>query len=534
MNEELYQAEGSSAQAQPAQEQVPGYPPHPTPPVITGTTNQNEIDQTQAAYQWAYQAVVRSCQALAKSPVPPAVVTWFGSDPTYYPKAAKVFNDMAASMSAVEPVKFTTSDPAQECTTLRGFRYAYWDPSTQQICLCWWFFLFFVSSGQQAEVVVHEVAHSVANLPQEEYDMEECRRLAADNPAQAIQNADNYGYFAMEIYPEKPSSNGIWADDSKWPSNSSALTPTAPLDSTNAQPAAAASAVDGAMIVMYQSSISDMYLYYRTWNVALNQWSGPTTIYNPMTGDKCKTLYGPTAAFLDGKFYCVYIDGTKGSASYGNLVYILSPDGGLHWSPPQPLPTITKPLLNPGLTAYRGQLWCAFADLGGVLLTMTGTPSASGVSWEAPVQVGQPPSWTQTAPGLGVFEDCLYCVYTHGSNDNGALHFRVRQEDLWLDEEIRADSQTPSGAALAEWAVDSERIFVCLYRSYGSETNLKYITKSGSTPWSMEFREASNKSSNGPAMVSYGEMLFAFYRGGDRDTIYWDHTITPGIDRGRP
>lgn len=498
----------------------------PRPPIIIGA-NPDQITKINAAYAWSYQAIDASISAVwAKKDLSKL---WFGEeDKSRYDSVESNLKKMKQWMTWVSPVTIDLTDPDRHCKP-DTWGYAYRGTFTVYVCPL--FFASKASPKDRMETLVHESGHAAASLAGtgEVYGREPCKKLAKDDPSHAIKNADNYCYFASDVCPKPQSGNGVWAKDTTWHS-----------DATNDRPAAAINGTNDLVMVMYRSSNADNYLYFRRWYVKDNTWIGPTRIVNKATGTPCKTSVAPAVAecrsAYGGMLVAVYVDGDPKSATYQQVMYVWSDNFGLSWSVPQVVDLGVDPRFpfrqesSPALTTVNGQLLLVLmdaSDTSGHLVSLLGSPSSDGISWSwPPSPVGPPdsPSVSFVDPGLGVLDGTIYCVYTQG---DGGLRFVTSLDGTkWEPEQHLPNCQTSAGAALAQWNT-TPPVLMCLYRSLEPDKNLRYVTHTPgvSWDWDMEFREDSNLSSSGPAMVASGTTLYAFYKASSGNRIYWDHTL---------
>jgi hypothetical protein len=212
----------------------------------------------------------------------------------------------------------------------------------------------------------------------------------------------------------------------------------------------------------------------------------------------------------------------------------------LSWSLPQVIDHEVDPrfpfktLSSPALTTFNAQtvndqlllVLIDASESSGHLVSLLGSPSSDGISWSwppSPVGPDDSPSASLVDPGLGVLDGTIYCVYAQG---DGGLRFVTSSDGTdWEPEQHLPNCQTSAGAALAQWNT-TPPVLMCLYRSLEPDKNLRYVTSTqGRWDWDMEFREDSNLSSSGPAMVACGTTLYAFYKASSGNRVYWDHTV---------
>lgn len=491
----------------------------PHPPIIVGA-DPDQITKINAAYAWSYQAIDASISAVwVKKDLSKL---WFGEEgKSDYDSVESNLKKMKQWMTGERLVTIDLTDPNGWC---KPDVWGYATRGSFEVYVCPKFFASKASPKDRVETLVHEFGHAAASMnanTAEVYGREPCKKLAKDVPSHAIDNAENYCFFASDVCPKPQSGNGVWAKDTTWH-----------WDATNDRPAAAINSTNDLVMVMYRSSNADNYLYYRRWYVKDNTWTGPTTIVNKATGTPCKTSVAPAVAECLGMWVAVYVDGDPKSATYEQMVYVWG-DFGLSWSVPQvvvrwPDSPVGR-LSSPALTTVNGQLLLVLIDAlesSGHLVSLLGNPGSGGILWFSPSPVGPPhsPSASSVDPGLGVLDGTIYCVY---AQEDGGLRFVTSRNGTdWEPEQDLPNCQTSAGAALAQWNT-TPSVLMCLYRSLEPDKNLRYVTHTQGArwDWDMEFREDSNLSSSGPAMVACGTTLYAFYKASSGNRIYWDHTL---------
>jgi hypothetical protein len=485
--------------------------PTPRTPVIVGA-DKDQTQEIMAAYTWAFQSIVKSVNSLQPEVSNGSAYSyWFG--PTTYSQTVLANFQEMQTLMAVNQLKINLSDPEDECS---WDIYAYVYGGTT-IYICNLFFnLVFSSDSTRAQTIVHEVGHLAAGLQDIEYGEWGSNYLAATSPQQAILNADNYGYYALEVYPEPPpNNNGVWAKDSQL------------SGSTQGKPAVASSASAGSMILCWQDSNSSKnWLWYSEWNAAQNSWAKPVQMYNGATGLRCVTSAGPAIAAIEDFFYMMYIDGDPKSPTYQFLVYTSSSDNGLHWAVPQKVVTDLNPTKSPALIAATdGNLYCVYVSSDGYLCTISGAPSEEQISWGIPYSNGVQ---SDIEPCLGQYVDMLYCMYTSG--DNAIQLLRAPLGGAWQLYGELPESQTQAAPALVQWNPANSTIpyLMCLYRGVDPDQNLHYTLYDGNL-WTYQFRESGNKTKGGLALASYGYLLYSFHRGASSSNLWWSKTVSSPI-----
>ncbi|KAG8740765.1 hypothetical protein FRC10_003923 [Ceratobasidium sp. 414] len=120
---------------------------------------------------------------------------WFGTyDNQRYRNVASHFDKIGGQAS--------TNDYDCTCTEAGVFAYVYPDqPGAVYLCPAFWTAPV-TGTDSRAGTIVHENSHFVINGGTKDYayGQANCRKLAANNPGQAAQNADNHEYF-VETMP---------------------------------------------------------------------------------------------------------------------------------------------------------------------------------------------------------------------------------------------------------------------------------------------------------------------------------------------
>jgi hypothetical protein len=168
---------------------------------------------------------------------------WFGADDAQ--RRTIVNNNFTTIQQWMETtvISYECSDPEGECQS-DWYAYTYPGSTTIYICSYFWAWWPFSNEEEQAQTVVHELVHAaVGYLESGVYGQSACAALAVNNPAAAITNADNYGYFALDLQPGPlPQNNGIWTVNQSM------------SDRTVARPAIAASSSSGSLLLVYQGT----------------------------------------------------------------------------------------------------------------------------------------------------------------------------------------------------------------------------------------------------------------------------------------
>lgn len=133
-----------------------------------------------------------------------AYITWFGAlDNDRVVQVAKNVHDMLHQLTNS---RITIHYLGDEC---EAGDYAYTDSSGHgslngvNVNLCAAYFTApLLGSNSQTGTIIHELTHIIFDTDDHEYSQEDCKELARNNPARAIDNADNYEYF-IESHPDK-------------------------------------------------------------------------------------------------------------------------------------------------------------------------------------------------------------------------------------------------------------------------------------------------------------------------------------------
>lgn len=502
-------------------------PKSPTPPQISGA-NQQMTEQIQQAWDRGYQASVKAwelVQALLNSSNPQNddYDTWFG---TYSVQNAQTvlntFQQIILTMANPKQVmQIKAGSAATSCT---GTLYGYSGYHAPYIALCdtlfgstlseWWYWTDW--DDERMLTVVHEMTHLVANTVDGAYGESASAELAETDPAEAVETADNYAYFALAVegsYQEPD--NGVWVKD------------TTPFSaSIQGRPGAAVSQAGGSLMLAWQDSNS--WLWVNELNFSKGSWGSKSKLANPASPKKYRiAASGPALAAVGTTFYMLYIDGDAKSPTYNAILCLQSADYGEHWSLPAVVITAPGSTLSPSLLAGpSGQLYGLYTGAGGALYSIVGTPAADGtsVSWNQPVALNVVSTF---GPALGYYEGMFYLVAVAA---NGTVQMRTSSDFVsWAAGPLLPLVTTSAAPALSSWSVPGENNpwLMCLYRGVEPDRHLYYAVFDGST-WGVPVREAQNQSKGGPALAAFGPTLFALHPGNHTNKLWWSHTPLTG------
>lgn len=156
-------------------------------------TDEEESTITDAVAM-ARTAVVRSLQCLKDSSCT-NYTDWFGSKPNaeHYERVSKTYSQVEKGLKS----NWIAKCNADQCDP-NTYAYVYPGDRSRTIHLCNVFL--HRSTGNELELTntpIHEMSHfsNVGGTDDWAYGPGGCQRLARDDPEQAVDNADNYGYF---------------------------------------------------------------------------------------------------------------------------------------------------------------------------------------------------------------------------------------------------------------------------------------------------------------------------------------------------
>ena len=170
--------------------QKPGWGGQPAP----GTCSQQEAMQIETAFREATQMARYAIRALDENPNLPEVRRWFGAAPVAPVRRNLVI--IADYLMRRRPPQIACNSPAM-CP--RG-RFAYTMSGSGAMGFCELFFSARADGwDSRAGIVIHEVSHAAARTRDVAYSIRGSAILAKDDPASAVNNADNYEYFVESL-----------------------------------------------------------------------------------------------------------------------------------------------------------------------------------------------------------------------------------------------------------------------------------------------------------------------------------------------
>lgn len=162
-------------------------------PTITNGTPEQEVQvleahRAAAVYTWAVTQLLQQNDHY---------VTWFGAqDDTRF---AAVKSNYQKIYDALIGESLTYNCQGPKCGE-NTFAYTYKGTKTVYLCGAFWKAGF---GGEDSKIgtLIHEWSHAIAYTDDYKYGRGNCKQLAKDNPAQAIDNADSYEYYAETTLP---------------------------------------------------------------------------------------------------------------------------------------------------------------------------------------------------------------------------------------------------------------------------------------------------------------------------------------------
>ncbi len=117
--------------------------------------------------------------------------TWFGRT-DYSGDVKSVFQDCTNDMQ-VYSIGLTNGLSVPSYCEPNDYAYTYYGAQYMVLCA-----VYYESDFEDKyETIVHEMTHASARIDDYEYGRIACKDLAKWNPAKAVNNADNYGYFTV-------------------------------------------------------------------------------------------------------------------------------------------------------------------------------------------------------------------------------------------------------------------------------------------------------------------------------------------------
>lgn len=161
------------------------------------TSQQSDTNAAFSSAQTISRGASNYLAACGSSDPDGAYATWFGAQTTT--RLTTVSNNFNAIANALETETIEFICGSSDCgASWYAFVYAT-DPYKVYLCPVFWTV---ATSGfnSKADTIVHEVSHFnvVAGTDDHTYGITNSQNLASTNPSQAIENADNYAYFAAD------------------------------------------------------------------------------------------------------------------------------------------------------------------------------------------------------------------------------------------------------------------------------------------------------------------------------------------------
>jgi hypothetical protein len=288
------------------------------------------------------------------------------------------------------------------------------------------------------------------------------------------------------------------------------------------------------MFTYQDNDPTKLYLWYRLWTDPPNTGSGwvdSQTVPNAATNQPCKTLLAPGACGIGGRLVIAFVDADPNSSTYNQLVYVVSSDG-VHWSTPAPIGPISAIPSSPSLVAVGSTVYCASRSQDGSLFcfkgTFAGVPSPGTISWQAPVQItfpqpsptGQQAPISTVDPGLGVFNETIYCGYKTSLGD-GIRYVTSTDGSTWSSETWLPANLTAGRPAFAQVG----NTLMVLYYS-PADNHLCSSTTTDGANWTPEARQEGNSTDQPPALVGGAIQWYAFYKENGDIHVNWNQTKT--------
>lgn len=544
----------------------------PLEPSFDSILTAGEREEIQKAHRWAYKAILGVVEGFKSAP--PNSSHWQNYfacmdrtateriGPDWWQRKAtveEVFRKMAVMMCK----KSVRYHKQRGCTDdmLGNTGFGQGGP----INLCddffnddWLRFSYFTRADWvRALAVVHEMSHAVVGGTKDidkSYSVHACYLLSSGDPAKAVQNAQNYAYFAMRGHPLAPGpeqlDTGIWVQKR--------VGGTGPICAKG--PAAAMIAEDILMLAYPEPEppkqnveASDVggLLYYKILDLhdGKETWSDATL----MKGSReIRSGTAPALAVVDHKVYCAYIDpyfsrlmfvsaGTSRTSSEGSGLSRYFPTGWseLQWSAPLEIVGNVNEKFGPALAAFSGGqssglysvyvekrtglLKCAVLFWGEGFFKLTKLPSGF-----TPVDFDRPRK-SSSAPALVVFNGQLKCVYLDEKLGYVTLNYQAAtgrpgvkdvKPGTWheeLDSDLRLETET---IALAQWNISSGPALVALGRGKGDDRTLHYACapptgQPNEVQWQAPVQTRACRTSFASALLSYGPVLHSFHQHDD-------------------
>lgn len=160
--------------------------------VTSDPDDPDRVSKEQQVRQAFADAIPLLDNALAKVGDNPHYGTWFGTHKTQ--RSNTVTSNLTKIKDQMRNSTFTLNITGSGC---RSGVYAYTYKGAREIWLCDAFWSAPATGiNSKAGTMVHEASHAVARTDDHEYGEDDCKKLARNDPDRAINNADNYEYFA--------------------------------------------------------------------------------------------------------------------------------------------------------------------------------------------------------------------------------------------------------------------------------------------------------------------------------------------------
>ena len=165
----------------------------PKAPAFVGGTGIQKAEVARA-HETAYVMCDESVSELGASS-PALYVTWFGKDDDARRKTVTTnYMDIRSTMQSEQLTYDLTGIGCQS----GWYAYTYHGARTVHLCEAFWPAPA-TGPDSQAGTLVHEWSHAVACTEDIAYGRTGCQALARSKPDEAINNADNYEYFAEDV-----------------------------------------------------------------------------------------------------------------------------------------------------------------------------------------------------------------------------------------------------------------------------------------------------------------------------------------------
>lgn len=168
-----------------------GSPSNAKAPAFAGRGTSSDVAIGTTAYNAAYNVLYRSAQSVTGNPS--LYKTWFGLAYSGYMDTVK--GNYLDIKTAMERYQYTLYLHGPDCPPGAVVAYTYFGSTVVYMC-DGYFTAPTTGTDSKMGTIVHEMSHAVARTEDIVYGQYKCRQLAASNPKQATNNADNYEYFA--------------------------------------------------------------------------------------------------------------------------------------------------------------------------------------------------------------------------------------------------------------------------------------------------------------------------------------------------